>query len=76
MGYSSTNSDPDVWIKGATADNGSAYYRYMLVYVDDVLHFANNAQEYVLNLNQVYRSNEGLGPPDRYLGANFNKFQL
>ena len=52
------------------------YYKYMLVYVDDMLHLAKDAQEDMLRLNQVYRFKEGSGPPDRYIGANVDKFQL
>ena len=37
MGYRSTESDPDVYINRATTDNGTDYYKYMLVYVNDVL---------------------------------------
>ena len=48
----------------------------MLVYFDDVLHLATDTQEYMLNLNQVYLLKGGFGPPDRYLGANIDKFQL
>ena len=33
----------------------------MLVYVDDVLHLAKDAQEYMLKLNQVYQLKEFLG---------------
>ena len=74
MGYRSTESDPDVYIQRATTDNGNAYYNYMLVYVDGELHLENHSQEDMLKLNQVYRLNEGFGPPDRYLGSNVNKF--
>ena len=48
----------------------------MLVYSNDVLHLANDAQEDMLNLNQVYRFKEGLETPDRYLRDNVNKVQL
>ena len=48
----------------------------MLVYVNDVLHLAKEAQEDVLRINQVYRFKEGFGTPDIYLGANIDKFQL
>ena len=48
----------------------------MLAYVDDVLHLAKDAQKDMLELNQVYILKEGLVPPDRYIGANLNKFQL
>jgi hypothetical protein len=37
MGYSPTYSDPDVWYRPATKNNGCEYYDYILVYVDDIL---------------------------------------
>ena len=48
----------------------------MLVYADYVLHLAKYAQEYMLNLNQVYQLKEGFGPTDRYIGSNVDKVQL
>ena len=76
MGYRCNEPDPDIWINKATSDNGTAYYMYILVFVDDALHLAKDAQEDMLKLNQVYWSKEGFGPPDRYLGDNVDKFQL
>ena len=54
MDYRYTQSESDVWIKRATSYNITAYYNYMLVYVDDVLHLAKDAQDDMLNINQVY----------------------
>ena len=76
MVYRSNESDPEVWIKGATIDNGATYFKYMLVFFDDVLHLVIDAQEDMLKLNQVYLLKEGFGTPDRYLGANVNEVQL
>ena len=76
IGYRSTESDPDVLINRETTENVTDYYKYMLAYVNDVIHLANDAQEYMLNLNQVYQFKEGFGPPYKYLGANFDKIQL
>ena len=55
MGHKSTESDPNFWIKRETTENGTSYYKYMLVYVNDVLHIGKDAQEDMLKLNQVYR---------------------
>ena len=44
MGYMSTDSEPDVWKKRSTTYNGTAYYNYMLVYINDVLHLTKDAQ--------------------------------
>ena len=76
MGSRSTESNPDVLIKRATTENSTDYLKYMLVYVDDVLHFSNDAQEDMLKLNQVYLLKECFGPPDIYLGDNFDKVKL
>ena len=76
MGHRSTESDSDFCIKRETIDNGTAFYKYMLVYVNDVLHLKKDAQEDMLKLNQGYQLKGGFGPPDRYLGANIDKFQL
>ena len=54
VGYRSTESDPDVWIKRETTENSTAYYKYMLVYVNGVIHLAKDSQEDMLKFNQVY----------------------
>ena len=76
MGYRSTESDPGVWINRETTENGTAYYKYMLVYVNGVIHLTNDAQDDILKLNQVNQLKEGFGPPDRYIGNNVDRLQL
>ena len=61
MGYRYTEYEPEVWIIRATIESGTAYYKYMLVYVDDVLHLAKDSQVDMLKLNQVYRLKEYFG---------------
>ena len=50
MGYRSNESDTALCIKRSTAENGTAYYKYMLVQINDVLHLANDAQGDMLYL--------------------------
>ena len=38
-----------------------------------MLHLAKDAQEDMLQINQLYQLKEGFGPPDRYLRANLDK---
>ena len=54
IGYRSTESDPDVLINRETTENVTDYYKYMLAYVNDVLHLTNYVQEDMLELNQAY----------------------
>ena len=42
MGFMSNESNPDVCINRATTDNGTSYYKYMLVYIDNVIHIRND----------------------------------
>ena len=59
-----------------TTDNISSYYKYMLVYVNDVIHLSKDSQKDMLELNQVYLFKGYFGQPDKYLGANVDTFQL
>ena len=54
MGYRYTESEHEIWINRATPYNGTYYYKYMLLYVNDVLHLEKVTQEDMLNPNQVY----------------------
>ena len=72
----STEYDTDVWINRVTTYNGTDYYKYMLVYVNDVIHLSKDSQKDMLELNQVYLFKGYFGQPDKYLGANVDTFQL
>ena len=48
----------------------------MLVYVDDILHIAEDPTIDMKALNTVYRLKDGSGPPERYLGSNIERVQL
>ena len=37
IGFKSTKSDPNVWIRPAVKPDGSEYYKYIMCYVDDIL---------------------------------------
>ncbi|KAL7568472.1 hypothetical protein ACA910_012183 [Epithemia clementina (nom. ined.)] len=37
MGFKSCLADPDVWLRANTKPDGFQYYKYVLVYIDDIL---------------------------------------
>jgi hypothetical protein len=77
LGFKSTSSDPDVWIRRQVKPDGTNYYEMVLVYVDDLLHLSHQPKVVMDAIGQAYRIKEGsLGPPTRYLGADISKFQL
>jgi len=74
--YRPTQADPDVWIKQAYKRSVEPYYKQMLIYVDDVLHIAENPEEDMAKLGRAYRLKDSVGPPDRYLGGNIERVQI
>ena len=76
LGYKLSEADDDVWMNQDFKPNGDPYYKYMLCYVDDLLHIVFNPNEDMDEFNMIYQLKEGFGPLDRYLGANFDKVQL
>ena len=50
--------------------NWDPYDKYMLCYVDGLLHIFFNPKKYMDALNIIYRLKNGFGLTDRYLGSN------
>ena len=75
LGYKPTQADPDVWLKRAIKHDRTPYYKMMLIYVDDVLHLAEDPNEDMTKLSEFYRLKDGTGEPDRYLGGNIERVQ-
>ena len=45
LGYKSSEVDADIWIKRDFKPNGYPYYKYMLCYVDYLLHIGFKPKE-------------------------------
>ena len=74
IGYRPTYADGDVYIKETTRKDGSKYYSYLLIYVDDVLCIDENSKEVIDHIASVYRVKDGsIEEPSRYLGMNIRK---
>ena len=77
LGYVPSKADPDVWLKAETKPDGTEYYVYVLVYVNDVLDLHHDTETFMNRLSEEYRLKDGsVGEPDIYLGANIEKVQL
>ena len=59
LGYVSSKADPFVWLKDKTKPDGTEYYAYVLVYVDDVLHPHHDPDTFMNRLAKVYRLKNG-----------------
>ena len=64
LGYKSSKADADVWMKRDFKPNVDPYYKYILCYVDDLLHVGFKTKEETDALNMIYQLKEVLGPPD------------
>lgn len=76
LDYQSSRADPDLWYKPKVKPNGDEYYSFILVYVDDVLHFDHEPNILMEQLESIYRLKDKAEAPDRYLGANIDKVQM
>lgn len=76
ISYKPSQADLDVWMKVSIKKDSTLYYKYMLVYVDYILHIAKDPKEDMKLINEIYRLKEGIGPLDRYLGGTMKRVQL
>ena len=66
-------ADPDVWYREAVKDDGTEYYEYVLLYVDDALVFSNKAESILRKeIGKYFKlKEESIGPPDQYLAVSY-----
>ena len=57
MDFKLTLSDPDLWLKPATASDSFKYYTYILVYVDDIFIFYKDLGKYMAMIEENYTIN-------------------
>ena len=76
LAYKPCKADPDVWMKPQTKPDGTKYYEYVLIYVDDVLAISHNPKIVMTSLQHLYRLKEPPAEPTRYLGANLGKYEF
>ena len=77
MGFKSSITDPDVWMREATKSNGEEYYKYILVYVDDLLSISLDVRSVILEVAVKFKlSKDKIDPPDIYLGGRLSKKSL
>ena len=71
MGFKSSRGDPDLYYRPANKSDGTKYYEYILVYVDDILAISSDTAPIMEEFSKLYRLKpESVGPPNRYLGAD------
>ena len=78
LDFRSCLADPDVWMRPAKKGDGSPYYDYILLYVDDALVVSENAESILWNeIGRYFELKEAsIGPPKMYLWAGIRKVKL
>ena len=76
--FKSCPADPDVWMRPATKSDGSKYWEYVLLYVDDVLIISEHGEAVLRGeIGKHFKlKEESIGPPSFYLGGKLRKVSL
>lgn len=77
LGYEPCLADPDLWMRIGVKENGTEYYDYMLLYVDDTLAIGTRPMDMLKEVDHYFpMKNNSMGPPKIYLGAKIGKVKL
>ena len=72
--YQSCLADPDLWFWVSKLDNGTKYYKYILLYVDDCLVVSEHPNKVLAWLGKYLPlKSESIGPPKLFLGESYPK---
>ncbi len=65
------NADPDVWFRPSKQATGVEYYKYFLLYVDDVIVISEHAEKVLRDeIGEQWELREAsIGPLSKYLGG-------
>jgi hypothetical protein len=66
----------DMWFRDNKKPDGTEYYEYLVVYVDDVLIVSHDPQAIVQALARVPYTLKGGGAPETYLGATIGRYTI
>ena len=77
LGFTSCLADPDIWMRKAQKDDGSQYWEYVLLYVDDACISMNPEQVLKNEIGKYFFIKpKSVGPPKLYLGNKVSKVTL
>ena len=78
LGFISCQADPDIWMREAQKDDGSEFWEYVLLYVDDALCISMNAERVIRQEigKYFFIKPKSVGPPKLYLGNKVSKLIL
>ena len=78
LGFTTCKADADVWMREKKKSDGTIYWEYVLLYVDDCLCISVDPESIIRNeIGKYFIVKEtSIGPPDIYLGGKVRKVEL
>ena len=78
LGFKSCQADPDIWMREAIMNDGTEYWEYVLLYVDDCLVVSQHGEKLLREeIGKYFKLKEAsIGPPKVYLGGKMRKVEL
>ena len=77
LGYIPCVADHDVYYKPKIKPDGSEYYAYLIIYVDDILSIDLDPGKVIEEINQIFQVKEGsVNFPKMYLGTDVRKWTV
>ena len=78
LGFKSIQGDPEVWMQEAVKTDGTQYWEYVLLYVDDCLVVSENGEKVLRNeIGKYFTLKEAsIGPTNVYLGGKISLVEL
>ena len=73
LGFKSCQADPDFWVREAVKPDGSQYWEYVLLYVDDCLVISDNGEKILRKeIGKYFKLKEAsIGPTEYVRGLRF-----
>ena len=78
LGFTTCKADADVWMREKKKNDGTIYWEYVLLYVNDCLCISVDPESIIRNeIGKYFIVKEpSIGPPDIYLGGKVQKVEL
>lgn len=59
--FKASYTDPNIWSKPDIKSDGTSYYTYYQVYVDDILIVSENPKQFMDQLDEMFQLKDGSG---------------
>ena len=74
LGFKPSIANHDTWLKPACKADGTQYYEYVLMYIDDILTILERARKIMIQIQGLFKfKNNKIEEPTNYLGTRLQK---